>query len=99
MRKPTFRRTLVGNLRDDITSNASRVQAACTYSTVTIWADDLSDIRVDLPERLDDVPQHYLIGTYGFGVALSDIEDDLRDARRERARSWITEQSPEQASN
>lgn len=91
MRKQTLRRTIVGNLRDDITMNASRVQAACIYSTVTIWADDVSDIRIDLPERLDDVPQHAVIGTYAFGVALADIEDDLRDARRERVMSWIAE--------
>ncbi len=91
MRKPRLRRTVVGNLRDDITLNASRVQAACTYSSVTVWADDISDIRIDLPERLDDVPQHSVIGTYAFGVALIDIEDDLRDARRERAQSWIAD--------
>ena len=91
MRKQTLRRTVVGNLRDDITMNASRVQAACTYSTVTIWADDVSDIRIDLPERLDDVSHHAVIGTYAFGVALADIEDDLRDARRERAMSWVAE--------
>jgi hypothetical protein len=91
MRKQILRRTVVGNLRDDITLNASRVHAACTYSMVTVWADDVSDIRIDLPERLDDVPQHSVIGTYGFGVALADIEDDLRHARRERAQSLIAE--------
>jgi len=91
MRKQTLRRTVVGNLRDDITLNASRVQAACIYSTVTVWADDVSDIRIDLPERLSDVSPHAVIGTYAFGVALVDIEEDLRDARRERARSWIAE--------
>jgi hypothetical protein len=91
MSKATFRRIIVGNLRDDIHVSATRVQAACTFATVTMWADDLSVIRIDLPERLEDVPSHAVIGTYAFGVSLADIEDDLRAERCERGRSWIAE--------
>jgi hypothetical protein len=91
MSKAAFRRIIVGNLRDDITVSASRVQAACTYATVTMWADDLSVIRIDLPEHLEGVSPHSVIGTYGFGVSLLDIEDDLRNERCERARSWMAE--------
>ena len=82
---------IIGRLSDDLDGCARRIQDACSYSTVMIWADPLNNIRAGAPDRLAHVPSYAIIGTYGLGIALRDIADDLRAERRERALLWIEE--------
>ena len=85
------REEVIGRLSDDLDGCARRIQDACSYSTMMIWADDLNNIRAGPPDRLVHVPSYAIIGTYGLGIALHDIADDLRAERVERALSWTEE--------
>jgi hypothetical protein len=64
---------------------------ACVRSTMSFWVDDRSRIHAGLPNQVPQTAEHLIVGTYGVGTPIADIEEDLRETRRERARSWITD--------
>lgn len=78
----------LGSLRDDADALAERVARASACATITIWIDDEYRIRGACPEELPALSQHWIVGTYACGAALSDIADDLRHERHERERVW-----------
>ena len=58
---------------------------------MSFWIDDRSIIHADLPDNLPSMAETLIVGTYGIGTPIADIEDDLRAERSERARSWIAD--------
>lgn len=64
---------------------------ACEPATLTFWIDHKADIHGDVPDNVPRSVENQLLGTYGAGASVSDIEADLRTERRERARAWITD--------
>lgn len=78
----------LGSLRDDADALAERIARASACATITIWIDDEYRIRGACPEALPALSQHWIVGTYACGAALSDIADDLRHERSERERAW-----------
>jgi hypothetical protein len=82
---------LVSSLLDDPGASALRMLHACVRSTMTFWVDDRSRIHAGLPNEVPRAVEHLIVGTYGVGTRVADIEDDLRETRRERAVSWITD--------
>jgi len=91
MRKPGYRANAVASLRDDPRASARRILEACIASTMSFWIDDQSIIHADLPDNIPSVEATLIVGTYGVGTPMKDIEDDLRAERVERARSWSTD--------
>ena len=90
MRKPGYRVNAIGSLLDEPSLSARRMLQACISSTMSFWIDDRSTIHADLPENIPQTAEPLIVGTYGIGTSLENIEGDLRAERCERARSWIT---------
>jgi len=90
MRKPGYRAN-VASLCDDPRASARRILEACVSSTMSFWIDDQSIIHADLPDNVPSIESALIVGTYGVGTPMKDIEDDLRAERVERARSWSTD--------
>jgi hypothetical protein len=91
MRKSGYRANAVASLCDDPRASARRILEACISSTMSFWIDDQSIIHADVPDNVTSVEATLIVGTYGLGTAITDIEDDLRAERVERARSWSTD--------
>ena len=89
MRKPGYRVHAIGSLLDEPSISARRMLHACVSKTMSFWIDDRSAIHADLPENIPRSAESLIVGTYGVGSALDNIEGDLRAERFERARSWI----------
>ncbi len=90
MRKPGYRVNALGSLLDEPGVSARRILQACVAKTMSFWIDDRSTIHADVPENIPSTAEALIVGTYGVGTALENIEGDLRAERSERARSWIT---------
>lgn len=88
-RKP--KKQSLGSLHSDLGAVAARVQDALREGTLTVWADDRGEIFAAAPDTTNDVPTHWISGTFGMGMPTKDIEDDLRALLRERARNWIVD--------
>lgn len=82
------RRELIGSLREDFTTLASRIVTVAKASMITVWVDDECRIYGTRPEALPQVPIHWIVGTYGCGAPISDIAADLDAEHRERVRAW-----------
>jgi hypothetical protein len=91
MRKIARHSGSVSSLLDEPGTSALRILHACTRSTMSFWVDDRSRIRAGLPSDVPRTVEHLIVGTYGVGTPIADIEEDLRETLRERARSWITD--------
>jgi hypothetical protein len=91
MRKPGYRANAVASLRDEPRASARRILEACASSSMSFWIDDRSISHADLPNNIPSTAETLIVGTYGVGTPIEDIEDDLRAERSERARSWITD--------
>jgi len=91
MRTVGFLRKNVTSLLEEPSEGARRILLACVHSTMSFWADHKSDIHADVPSRIPRAVENLIVGTYGIGSTLVDIEADLRIERSERARSWITD--------
>lgn len=91
MRNHVFQARGVASLRDDLGASARRILDACVSSTLTFWIDDLSIIHGERPADIPSMVESLIMGTYGVGTPIEDIEDDLRAVRSERARSWIAD--------
>ena len=89
MRKPGYRANAVASLRDEPRASARRILEACVSSSMSFWVDERSIIHADLPDHIPLTAEALIVGTYGVGTPIADIEDDLRAERSERARSWI----------
>lgn len=90
MYKPGYRLNAIGSLLDEPGVSARRMLHACIARTMSFWVDDRSTIHADLPENIPRNAEPLIVGTYGVGTALENIEGDLRAERCERAKSWIT---------
>lgn len=90
MRKPGYRVNAIGSLLNEPSVSARRILEACVSTTMSFWIDDRSTIHADVPESIPLKARSLIVGTYGVGAAIENIEGDLRAERRERARSWIT---------
>ena len=82
---------LISSLLDDPAASALCMLQACVRSTMSFWVDDRSRIHAGLPSQVPQAVQHLIVGTYGVGTSIGDIEEDLRETRRERAKSWLTD--------
>jgi hypothetical protein len=91
MRKIGRHPSLVSSLLDEPSASARRILQACVRSTMSFWVDDRLRIHAGLPTQVPQTAEHLIVGTYGVGTPVADIEEDLRETRRERARSWITD--------
>jgi hypothetical protein len=89
MRKPGYRANAVASLLGEPSASAHRILEACASSSMSFWIDDRSIIHADLPDNIPVTAETLIVGTYGIGTPVQDIEDDLRAERSERARSWI----------
>jgi hypothetical protein len=89
-RKSSSKQSL-GSLHGDLRRIAEQVQRSAQFGTLTVWADDSGEVFVAAPEVTVDVPAHWIAGTFGTGMPLQYIEDDLRALLRERARNWIVD--------
>jgi hypothetical protein len=89
VRKPGYRVNAIGSLLDEPSVSARRMLQACISTTMSFWVDDRSTIHADLPENIPPTAESLIVGTYGVGTPVENIEGDLRAERRERARSWI----------
>lgn len=90
MRKSGYRVNAIASLLDEPSTSARRILQACVTGTLSFWIDDRSTIHADLPGNLPPTAESLIVGTYGLGTSVEDIESDLRAERRERAR-WIRE--------
>jgi hypothetical protein len=84
-----FFRKRISSLHDELSDSARKILLACGRTTMTFWIDQKADIHGDVPEQVPPAAENFLLGTYGLGTSIDDIEEDLRAERRERARSWI----------
>ena len=91
MRKIGFYRKSVTSLLDEPAESARRILLACVPATMSFWIDHKSDIHGDVPEKVPRASEVLIVGTYGLGTSIADIEADLWTERQERARSWITD--------
>ena len=82
------RRELIGSLREDFTSLATRIVHAAQASVVTVWCDDECRIYGSRPEAVPRVPTHWIVGTYACGAPIGDIAADLSAEHTERTRAW-----------
>jgi len=87
-----YRANAIGSLLDEPSVSARRILQACVPSTMSFWIDDRATIHADLPDNIPPTAEPLIVGTYGIGTPIGDIEDDLRAERSARARSWITDQ-------
>jgi hypothetical protein len=55
---------------------------------MSFWIDHRSDIHGDVPDKVPRASEVLIVGTYGLGTSIADIEADLWTERQERARSW-----------
>jgi len=91
MRKIARQSELVSSLLDEPGASALRILHACMRSTMSFWVDDRSRIHAGRPNEVPRAAEHLIVGTYGVGTLIADIEEDLRENRRERARSLIAD--------
>lgn len=91
MRKMGFYRKSVASLLDEPGESARRILLACAPATMSFWVDHRSDIHGDVPEKVPRASEVLIVGTYGLGTSIADIEADLWTERQERARSWIAD--------
>ena len=91
MRKIGFFRKKVTSLFDEPSESARRMLLACAPATMSFWVDHKADIHGDVPDKVPRAAEFLIVGTYGLGTPLADIEADLRTERHERERSWITD--------
>jgi len=91
VRKIGFYRKSVTSLLDEPAESARRILLACVPATMSFWIDHRSDIHGDVPEKVPRASEVLIVGTYGLGTSIADIEADLWTERQERARSWITD--------
>ena len=82
---------LLISLLDEPGASALRILRACVRSTMSFWVDDRSRIHAGRPSEIPRAVEHLIVGTYGVGTSIADIEEDLRETRRERAKSWATD--------
>jgi len=81
----------VTSLLDEPGISARRMLTACLPGTRSFWVDHQSAIHADMPDNIPDSVAHLIVGTYGIGTPVVDIEEDLRATRCERARTWIAD--------
>ena len=91
MRKIARHSASVSSLLDEPGTSALRILHACMRSTLSFWVDDRARIRAGPPNEVPQTVEHLIVGTYGVVTPIADIEEDLRETLRERARSWITD--------
>jgi hypothetical protein len=91
VRKIGFHRKRVTSLHDELNDSARRILLACVPTTMSFWVDDKSDIHGDVPDKVPRAAEVLIVGTYGLGTSLADIEADLRTERCERAKTWATD--------
>ena len=78
-----------GHIHDDLTAIGNAIYQAAFVGTVSVWVDDIGHVRGCCEGVPDDVPTHWIAGTFAAGTMRDDIVDDLRALLRERAKDWI----------
>ena len=82
----------VGMLREDVAVLSHRVYQTLADGPRLIWADDAGRVYSSEPGNTSvEVPSAWIAGTFSFGQAMSEIEDDLRVLHDERSKDWILE--------
>jgi hypothetical protein len=77
----------IGTLDDDLTALAGAVHRELPGGDRMVWIDDQREVFIDNPGHLSEIPAHWLVGTFAQGSKMREIEDDLREMARERARN------------
>lgn len=84
MRKRVLMRTIVkiGLITDDAGRLAAKVvQSLCSGPRI-VWADEEGVVLSACVDALSNVPTQWIVGTFGLGQPVADIEEDLREVAR-----------------
>ena len=79
----------IGSLMDDVRRIARSIIAATAQGDVMIWVSSGAEILCAPPDSAPDVLPEYVLGVYGMGAKMMDIEDDLQALRNARVSSSI----------
>ncbi|WP_395680028.1 hypothetical protein [Dokdonella sp.] len=78
------RAKLAGSLTDDLGVVALNLLHALKRSDIVVWTDATAEVYFDAADRCPNVEPDHLVGTYGLGANIADIEADLGVVRSER---------------
>jgi hypothetical protein len=79
----------LGRLYDPLLPLAKRVRRTLVVREKTVWTDANGYVFATATGGPGSMAPHAIIGVYGKGASLPQIEGALRLALRERARRWI----------
>ena len=75
----------LGSLFGDVAKMAECISAARIARDVTVWLNMQNEMICSGADIAPELPAEYLLGTYGVGAHLTDIQEDLVAFRSERA--------------
>ncbi|MFC5491164.1 hypothetical protein [Dokdonella soli] len=79
----------LGSLFSDIEYMAEYISIARASRNVTVWLNSKAEMVCSGADRAPELPSEYLLGTYGIGADVADIQQDLVAFRNERASNAI----------
>ena len=74
----------VGSLAGDLAAVALNLHDALKRFDIVVWTDAAAEVHFDAADRCPNVEAERLIGIYGLGANIADIEADLGVMRKER---------------
>lgn len=80
----TQRAKLAGSLTGDLGIIALNLHQALKRTDIVVWTDAAAEVYFDAADRCPNVEVERLVGTYGLGANIADIEADLGMMRSER---------------
>jgi hypothetical protein len=78
------RAKLAGSLTGDLGVIALNLHHALKRSDIVVWTDAAAEVYFDAADRCPSIEADHLVGIYGLGVNIADIEADLGVVRGER---------------
>lgn len=81
------RARIAGSLTGDLGSIASHLHHALRRSDIVVWTDAAAEVYFDAADRCPNIEADRLVGIYGPGANIADIEADLGVVRSERVSS------------
>lgn len=89
--KITVQREAIGRLADEMVTVAERIHSKLARGDILVFAADDGVVYVDNPESAENLPAHWIAGTFRLGEPFESIIEDLRCLRDSRRRDWIIE--------
>ncbi|MGN6521474.1 MAG: hypothetical protein ACTHK2_18875 [Dokdonella sp.] len=83
------RAKLAGSLTGDLGIIALNLHHALKRSDIVVWTDAAAEVYFDAADRCPNLEADHLVGTYGLGANIADIEADLGVVRHERLSNWM----------